>query len=270
MDLVVSSTLDLWHHQLQHVDGEWSLCALGQGVDLRDNADVRHPSASIIKLPIMATVLDRVRAGHLGLSDRVDIGPSDRVGGAGVLQHLDVASLTVLQSLSLMITISDNVATNALINHLGLAEFRQAWGHPLFEGFELNRLMMHAASTPEQDNFASAAAAVRLLLDLDDKASSGDDCAQLALDILGQQQIRDRIPSLLPDDVTCLNKTGELVGTRHDIALLRRGGATTAVAMLSSGVSGVAASSGGGVPAHIMGRTAAALVQEFTPTVHPG
>lgn len=258
----MSSSLDTWRAHAGQAGERWSLCAVGPGLEIAEHAEAQHPAASIIKLPILTTVLDLVRSDRIGLSDRAVLRPAHRVGGAGALQHLDVGSVTVQQALTLMITISDNVATNVLIDHVGMDEIRQTWADPRYAGFQLGRFLGHEATGPADDNLASAAAAVRLLTELDDGARVGDGAACLGLALLAQQQVRDRIPSYLPEDVACFNKTGELAGVRHDVALLRRQDRTVAVAMLASGVPGVTASAGGGLAAHVMGQTAAALVDE--------
>lgn len=263
----MSATVEAWRTHTAAVGGSWSLCAVesGSGLSIAERAEVAHPAASIIKLPILVTVLDLVRSDRIGLSDRAVLRPAHRVGGAGALQHLDLTSVSVQQALTLMVTISDNVATNVLIDHVGMDRIRQTWTDPRYAGFQLGRLLGHEATGPEDDNLASAAAAVRLLTELDAGARAGDRVASLGLALLAQQQVRDRIPSHLPEDVACFNKTGELAGVRHDVALLRRGDRSVAVAMLASELPGVTGSSGGGPAALAIGRTAAALVDEALP-----
>lgn len=252
---------DIWRDAVADVPGLWSLRVIGDQVDLSDSASRVHPAASIIKVPILSTTLQLVSSGHLSLEERVKV--PEPVGGAGALHYLDLESVTLRQALSLMITISDNVATNAVIRHLGMDAFQRAWLAEPYYGFELNRMLGKPASSPAEDNHATADAAARCLLQLQRRGEGGDEAALFGLKLLAAQQFRDRIPSHMPDDVECLNKTGELPYIRHDVALLRRDGKTLAIALMASGIPIPSATSGGGVAAEIMGRTAAEVVARY-------
>lgn len=258
----MSEAFDSWRDLSSRTAGVWSLRSVGDGIDIAVGADDVHPSASVIKVPILSTLLDLVTAGQLALNDRVPVADDD-IGGSGALKYLALESVTLQQALALMITISDNVATNALIEHVGMAELNSSWARRGYGDFRLNRLLGRPPRTPEEDNYATAQASVDCLLDLDARASAGERAAQLGLTLLAEQQVRDRIPAEAPPDLECLNKTGELPGVRHDIGLLRRGNATVAVAMMASGVPDVGASTGGGIAASVMGRTAAALARDL-------
>src|SRR4051794_34622704 len=78
------------------------------------------PAASTVKVPVMVALLQQVARGEVGLGDRVRLGER-RVGGSGPLAALaSVSQLPVGELLDLMITLSDNDATNALLDLVGL------------------------------------------------------------------------------------------------------------------------------------------------------
>src|SRR5690554_1292957 len=80
------------------------------------------PAASTIKLFILAALLDS----H-GLSGEIELRPGDQVGGSGVLNSLSAGrSWSVRDLATLMIIVSDNTATNVLIDLLGV-EFINGW-----------------------------------------------------------------------------------------------------------------------------------------------
>ena len=84
------------------------------------NADKTMPAASLIKLPILVEALAQVEAGRVGLEDRFSLG-ENTVGGSGVLQWLRLGlNLSFEDLLTLMIIVSDNTATNMVIDLLGL------------------------------------------------------------------------------------------------------------------------------------------------------
>jgi beta-lactamase class A len=79
------------------------------------------PSASLIKLPILAAFWDAVEAGRLDPAERVSVPAQARVEGGGVLKALAPGLQPTWSDLAtLMITVSDNVATNLVIDRLGM------------------------------------------------------------------------------------------------------------------------------------------------------
>ena len=95
----------------------------GRGIGRR--ADEPFPTASLIKVPILVTLYDLAERGLIGLDDPLTMLRIDKVGGSGQLQHLhDGAELTVRDAAWLMITLSDNTATNLILDRIVL---RRVW-----------------------------------------------------------------------------------------------------------------------------------------------
>ena len=85
------------------------------------DADQPVPTASVIKLGILYTALEQIRAGRAHFDDRLMLQHEDQVPGSGVLLFLDTPhTLTLKDALTLMIAVSDNTATNLVIDDLGL------------------------------------------------------------------------------------------------------------------------------------------------------
>jgi beta-lactamase class A len=83
-----------------------------------------HPmeTASLIKLPIMVEALRQVEQGRLALSDLLTLEAADQVTGSGILQHMSPGDrLPLADVLLMMITISDNSATNLVLRTVGLS-----------------------------------------------------------------------------------------------------------------------------------------------------
>ncbi|MGB3614569.1 MAG: serine hydrolase [Elainellaceae cyanobacterium] len=77
-------------------------------------------AASIIKVPILVAFLQAVEAGDIALTDTVTIQEADVAEGSGTMQYEPVGTTyTALETADMMITISDNTATNILIRRLG-------------------------------------------------------------------------------------------------------------------------------------------------------
>ncbi|PNY81792.1 serine hydrolase [Deinococcus koreensis] len=215
--------------------GEVGLCVSDlEGQELLALQPVRvFPAASTIKMPLLVLALELAQRGELELSARVEMRAADRVSGAGVLHELQGGlALTWQDVLTLMIIVSDNTATNMLIERLGM-EAVNGW---LSErGWAATRLIGRLQLPPEQRNEAqrrgernrtTAREQVELLGalargELLDGVHTG-----LALDILGRQQYRDIIGRRVPraQDGELLyrlcSKSGELSGVHHDVGLL--------------------------------------------------
>jgi beta-lactamase class A len=119
---------------------------LETGETLTWNASDRFSTASMIKVPIHAAVLRRSRLGAFGMNDEVMVRESDHAGGSGVLAELRPGlRCTVADLCTLMIVVSDNTATNMLIDLCGgVPAVNDDFAALGFPGFRLN----HKISIP--------------------------------------------------------------------------------------------------------------------------
>jgi len=86
------------------------------------NGEERFPMASTYKVPIAVEVLSQVDAGQRSLDDLVEIRPQDIVDTHGAIRDYlfhSGAKLTVLDHLELMLRLSDNIATDLLLEVAG-------------------------------------------------------------------------------------------------------------------------------------------------------
>jgi beta-lactamase class A len=114
---------------------------LESGETLTWNAGERFGTASMIKVAIHAAVLRRARLGVLTLSGEVPVTDGDHAGGSGVLAVLRPGlRCTVSDLCTLMIVVSDNTATNMLVDLCGGVErVNDDFAALGFPGFRLNR-----------------------------------------------------------------------------------------------------------------------------------
>ncbi len=196
-------------------------------------------SASTIKVPILVTVLRLVEQGRLDLGDHVAIATfEDRVGGCGPLSLLpSVRSLPLVEALRLMIALSDNDATNAVLDHAALLQSGEV-GRLLAEvptrHTRLQRPMMDPASVAAGlENETCPQDMVDLLVALRTGRLLGPDLTRLAIGILRAQQFVAGLPAALPAGVVAASKTGELPGLRADMALMERDERWVAVAVVA-------------------------------------
>ncbi|MGB6032927.1 MAG: serine hydrolase, partial [Bacteroidota bacterium] len=92
---------------------------LETGETVSHNADERFPTASVIKLPVMAAFYDLVGQGRVDPDAPVVLRAEEKKPGSGILQSLsDSSRISLRDAIRLMITLSDNTATNLVLDRL--------------------------------------------------------------------------------------------------------------------------------------------------------
>ncbi|WP_080872235.1 serine hydrolase [Oceanobacillus timonensis] len=183
-------------------------------------------AASIIKLFILAAAYYEEEKGNLDLSRQVCISSSDMAGGAGVIPYLsDKQTYTYQQLLELMIIVSDNTATNVLIDYIGLDNihvFIQTIG---CKQTTLERKLMDEEAIKHGLENKTTCYDVMHLLDFftepNDILSSY--AQEKMLTILGNQQLNNKLTAYTSYDHTirAFHKTGELNRAEHDAAIFQ-------------------------------------------------
>lgn len=242
--------------------GRWSVAVVEHAPVAAVRADLVHPAASTIKVPLLLAALGEVADGRRDLADELAL-PTERTAGSGVLDALgSVTSLRMSEVLELMITVSDNTATNMLIDLLGTDVIESRMRDMGLRATSLRRRMLdQRAAAAGMENVATAAELAMLLGRLSRAESLPTELSETALAVLGRQQLNDRIPTFLPTDVECLHKTGELAGVCHDVGVLAFDGRRVAFAALGSELPDVAENGNGtGRAAAVIGAAARAVV----------
>jgi beta-lactamase class A len=138
--------------------------ATGERIGVNDT--LTFPQGSAIKIPLLIELYHQDEAGTLQLSTRVAVRLADRTGGSGLLQNLgDGTSELSLGDLAMfMITVSDNTATNMLIDRVGMDRVNattRALGVP---EVKLQRKMIRPRdSAAGNENIATPAAAATIM-----------------------------------------------------------------------------------------------------------
>ena len=84
------------------------------------NPDLPLMAASVIKIPIMVAAFREIAAGRLDPDLEVAVPPEEKKPSCGALNYLhDGLRVTVMDLITLMIILSDNTATNLMIDRLG-------------------------------------------------------------------------------------------------------------------------------------------------------
>jgi beta-lactamase class A len=180
-------------------DGEAAFLArnLTTGEEVSHRPDRVMPTASTIKVLVLAELFRQVEAGSIDLDESVAMVESDREGGSGILKDLSPSVLLpVRDHATLMIALSDNTSTAVLVRLLGrerIVESAGAWGMAdTTAGFARGggAARDYAASTPRD---------LVHLLELigSDGFLTPGSCAAMR-DILLTQQYHDQLGRYLP------------------------------------------------------------------------
>ena len=103
----------------------YSVLNLDTGERLSLRGDETFPTASLIKVPILVTLYDLAEQKQLSLDDPLTVIKIDQVPGSGVLQFMHPGmSLSVHDAAALMIILSDNTATNLILDKIAI---RRVW-----------------------------------------------------------------------------------------------------------------------------------------------
>lgn len=225
--------------------------------DLRDGriqlegATQTMRAASLIKLPILLCAFTEVARANLSLDQRLELKADELAGGAGLLQALQPGlTPTVLDLLTLMIIVSDNTATNMMIDMLGIDKINsyiQSLGMSqtkLVGKLQLPESQRNAAQRSGEVNRTCAADVLGLLVQLEERDLLSDELTLLALDILKKQQFTEALARYLPTDaeldpdyVQVASKSGSLRGLWHDAGIVydREGTALYALVIMTDG-----------------------------------
>jgi beta-lactamase class A len=185
-----------------------------------EREDELFPSASVIKLPLVMTLYADAARGRLDLDERVGVG--DRVDGSGVLRHMrDVERLSLRDLATLAIIVSDNTATNRLIERIGVdrvGERLREWGCPKTR---LSRKMYDfEAAKRGHENVMTARETASLLTRLVRGECEDRPTSDAVLAVLEQCQDRTMLLRYLPYGVKVPHKTGTLDESRNDAAIV--------------------------------------------------
>lgn len=195
------------------------------------------PSASIAKLYVMVE-MERQRA-EQGLDPgmKVRIRPENMTETwKPVLRVGD--EVTVERLVDLMITRSDNVATNTLMDVLGRKNINDTMARLGWPDLQLSRKLGGVAPIPDPGyvggrNQVRADQVTDLLARIEQGRLVSPEASARMKAVLGRQEDNDKIPARLPPEAKVFHKTGETSKVTHDTAIVELGGRRYVLSMLS-------------------------------------
>jgi beta-lactamase class A len=219
---------------------------LTTGEEVGHRADAVMPTASVIKVGIMAELYRQVEAGEVDLSRRLTVTKDDGYGGTGVLKEFEPGvAPTILDLCRMMIVVSDNVATGMLVRLLGKDRINRSfheWGLKQTElvwNIKLgDDIRQYAVSTPRDLGRLMEMIATDGFLTPESTAAMRYH--------LSRQQHLEQIPRFLPynqfasevgmeQPLSVMNKIGNYMGMRVDAAIIAAPGVSFVVVTMNEG-----------------------------------
>jgi beta-lactamase class A len=199
--------------------------------------DEKVRTASTIKLPLLAAAFQAIAEGKASWDDRVTLKDEDKVSGAGILPEFSAGDSLTLRALShLMIVLSDNTATNLVLDRitadyvndyldkLGLTRTR-SMRKVRGDGADLKSPtgFSRAGRMPENERFGLGSSSPREMVTLLEKIERRDivspEASEEILKILKRQQDRNGIARRM-GNAPVANKAGALERLRSDVGII--------------------------------------------------
>ena len=198
------------------------------------HADDSFHAASTMKVPVMIELYRQVQAGKLKVSDPLTIhnefhsivdaspyklDPSD--DSETELYKAEGQTRTLTELCELMITVSSNLATNLVIEKLGVENIRAIVHSLNADGMHFLRGVEDTKAFEKGLNNTTTARALQILLaSIADNTAAGPEASQQMLAILERQKFNEGIPAGLPPGTKVAHKTGEITKIHHDAAIV--------------------------------------------------
>ena len=193
-------------------------------------------NASVAKIPIMVAVFRKIDEGEMTLSDSFETKSEDWAGGAGWMQWQPTGTYhTVKDYLLMMMTQSDNVATNALIRLAGGPEYV----NEVSESMGAKNTVLYQKVTSERaavislDNRTTPRDTATMLEQIATGKATSRESSEEMLDIMSQNHLESWLKSALPEETEAANKAGWLYRVYNEAAVVWHEDRPYAVAIYS-------------------------------------
>ncbi|MBQ9326006.1 MAG: serine hydrolase [Clostridia bacterium] len=186
--------------------------------------DAEVIAASVIKLFIMAEVFAQKEEGLLRLEETHVLKEKERLPSCGALKAMHTGVVVTIGDLvHLMITLSDNTATNILIERLGIERIQERIDQMGLSHTHIRRMLFQPELSKQgiENTLTAADCGVFLEALYRGKVISPSASADM-LKILFDQRLNGKMPFFLHSQgIACAHKTGEDDGITHDVGLIQ-------------------------------------------------
>jgi len=195
---------------------------ISTGESISMNSSKLFPSASLVKLPIMAAVYQAELEGRLQLTDKLVLKRSHKVRDCSKLYFKRNGTKYEINDLIVrMITESDNTASNMLVEALGFGYINQKFVEFGLKDTDLRRGIMDLKwRRAGIENYTTVEDMAYLLEKIYNRELVSTAASDRMMAVLKKQKVNDRIPRKLPDETIVAHKTGSLRDTISDCGIV--------------------------------------------------
>lgn len=185
------------------------------------NGTEEFPTASVIKVAVMATAYHLAELGELDLNEKLTMKESDRLGGSGVLQWMKAGrSYTVWNLCRMMIVLSDNSATKMLVDRIGRAQINNFMQELELKTIILNDRTMLVEPPSTEVNVSSPLDMAYLLQRIKEAHGFSINSSKEMLKFMRNQRYRWGIWRGVGPGTVIADKTGNLEGILNDVGVV--------------------------------------------------
>lgn len=180
-------------------------------------------AASVIKLPVLAEIFRQVSLGNADLEEIIVVKERDKMPSCGALNLFTSKEIPVdIRTLcNLMIAISDNTATNVLMEYFNIDKLNNGFREIGLVKTKINRLLFDEEAQKQGKENVFVPKEIGILLEqIYNRTFINKKISTEIEEILLKQQINHKIPSKLPDDIEVAHKTGEDDGITNDVGIV--------------------------------------------------
>jgi beta-lactamase class A len=197
---------------------------LTSGEEFGVRQDEEYLAASVIKFPVFACIAKWVAEGKAAWDEVLCVKKEDKVPICGALTlFTGEVNVDILTLCKLMISISDNCATNMLIKRFGIPAYKKEFQQIGLKNTALNRLLFDAeASAQGIENYIVPEEMGGLLEQVYRRQFVNEETSALIEEILLLQQINHKICGYLPEEeeIQAAHKTGEDENLSNDVGIV--------------------------------------------------
>jgi beta-lactamase class A len=208
--------------------------SLGASKFLMINPEEIMHAASLMKVPVMIEVFKQAEQGRFSLDEKIKVTNEFKsiVDGSpysltviedsddDIYRHIG-KEMAIRELVQRMITVSSNLATNILIEFVGVANIRETLAKLKIHNMKVLRGVEDIKAYEKGlNNRTDAMSMMQVMVAIAEGRAVSEKACQEMIEILSLQKYRNKIPAGIPEGVKVANKTGSITRIDHDAAII--------------------------------------------------